>query len=103
MASHEELMDTIREYLNGSALTDDSDLRLMDKYVDMYKCHQKDQELYLSYEKLNEVPEPEKWYDKHGDALIKGGFAFAGVLAIVVGEKVYTMLFNSKAWNLLKL
>lgn len=48
------------------------------------------------------VPEPEpkqSWWDRHSDTLIKSGLGFAGVVAIVLGEKLGNHLYNTKAWG----
>lgn len=47
-------------------------------------------------------PEPEPqlpWWDRHGDALIKGVFGLLSVGAIVGGEKLGNHLYNTKAWG----
>ena len=45
-------------------------------------------------------PEPKQpWWDRHGDAILKGGFGLLSVLAIVGGEKLGNHMYNTKAWN----
>jgi hypothetical protein len=47
-------------------------------------------------------PEPEPqlpWWDRHGDALIKGAFGLMSVLSIVGGEKLGEHIYNTKAWG----
>lgn len=48
------------------------------------------------------LPEPKQsWFDRHSDALIKGGASLLGVAMIIGGEKLAEHIYNTKAWSTL--